>query len=133
HLGRRLREAATRAVADCDATDFPRRQLLFDRHAAAGLANGEPFQPRSVSDQRLPLELLRRLRCECRLELGGDGWLPRSLSRHRRPDLPDGIPAEDLNRPCFRTSVGAGLLARDLYVMLSPEREAVFAQMGRLR
>ena len=40
HLGRRLREAAGGAAAHHHAADVPRRQLLFDRRAAAGLADG---------------------------------------------------------------------------------------------
>jgi uncharacterized protein YacL len=44
------------------AADVPRRQLLFDQHAAAVLAGGQPFQPGALSRQRLPLELLRHRR-----------------------------------------------------------------------
>ena len=59
HLGRRLREAADRAAADHHAAHLPRRQLLFDQHAAAVLADGDAVQPGGLSGQRLPLELLR--------------------------------------------------------------------------
>ena len=62
HLGRRLREAAARAAPDRDAADLPRRQLLFDRHAAAVLARRDARQSGGLSRQRLPLELLRRRR-----------------------------------------------------------------------
>ena len=46
HLGGRLREAAGRAAAGHHAADLPRRQLLFDRHAAAVLADGHAVQSR---------------------------------------------------------------------------------------
>ncbi len=68
HLGRRLREAAARAAADRHAAHLPRRQLLFDRHAAAVLAEGDAVQSRGLSDQRLSLELLRHRRRERRGE-----------------------------------------------------------------
>ena len=55
-----LREAAARAAADHHAADLPRRQLLFDRHAAAVLADGHAVQSGRLPDQRLPLELLRQ-------------------------------------------------------------------------
>ena len=41
---------------------LPRRQLLFDQHAAAGLADRHAVQSGRLSDQRLPLELLRHRR-----------------------------------------------------------------------
>ena len=59
HLGRRLREAADHPAADHHAADLPRRQLLFDQRAAAVLAEGRAVQSGGLSDQRLPLELLR--------------------------------------------------------------------------
>ena len=62
HLGRRFREAAGRAAAGHHAADLPRRQLLFDQRAAAGLADRHAVQSGGLSDQRLPLELLRRRR-----------------------------------------------------------------------
>ena len=45
HLGRRLREAADHPDAGRHAADLPRRQLLFDQHAAAGLAHVTLFNP----------------------------------------------------------------------------------------
>ena len=62
HLGRRFREAADRAAADHHAADVPRRHLLFDPRAAAALAEDHLVQSGGLSDQRLPLELLRDLR-----------------------------------------------------------------------
>ena len=59
HLGRRFRKAAADPAADRHAADLPRRQLLFDRHAAAGLAHGLAVQPGRLSGQRISLELLR--------------------------------------------------------------------------
>ncbi len=62
HLGRRFREAADDPDADRDAADLPRRQLLFDEHAALGLADRHAAQSRGLSGLRLPLELLRNRR-----------------------------------------------------------------------
>ena len=42
------------------AADLPRRRVLLDQHAAAGLAEGHAVQSGGVPDQRLALELLRR-------------------------------------------------------------------------
>ena len=47
HLGGRLREAAGHPAADHHAADVPRRQLLFDQRAAAGLADGQRCSIRS--------------------------------------------------------------------------------------
>ena len=44
------------------AAHLPRRRVLFDRHAAAGVAHGHAVQPGRLPDQRLPLELLRTAR-----------------------------------------------------------------------
>ena len=79
HLGRRLREAAGRPAADHHAADLPRRQLLLDRHAAAVLADGHAVQPGRLSDQRLPLELLRRRRRQRRRQPRHDAGVPGAL------------------------------------------------------
>ena len=47
HLGRRLREIAARSASHRHAAGLPWRQLLFDRHAAAGLAARSPSSIRS--------------------------------------------------------------------------------------
>lgn len=52
-------KAADRADADCHATGLSRRQLLFDQHAAATVADHHPVQPGGLPDQRFSLELLR--------------------------------------------------------------------------
>jgi hypothetical protein len=65
----RLPEAADRADAGGHAADLPGRQLLFDQHAAADLAEDHPVQPGGLSGQRLPLELLRRVGPEPRGQL----------------------------------------------------------------
>ena len=49
HLGRQLGETAGRAAAGGHAADFPGRQLLQHRHAAAGLAHDHPLQSRSCT------------------------------------------------------------------------------------
>ena len=46
HLGQRLRPAAVRADAGDHAAHLPRRRVLLDRHAAAGLARVQPVQSR---------------------------------------------------------------------------------------
>jgi hypothetical protein len=57
-VGGRLREAADHPAPDHHAADVSRRQLLFDRSAAAGLADDQPVQPHRLSDLGFPLELL---------------------------------------------------------------------------
>ena len=63
---------------------------------AALLADGHAVQPRRLSDQRLPLELLRDRRRERGREPGDDGFLPRPVSGDRVVDFPDGVSAEEL-------------------------------------
>ena len=72
HLGRRFREAAVHPDPDHHAADFPGRQLLFDRHAPAVLAEGDPVQPGGLPDQRLSLEFLWRLGRRRRHQPGHD-------------------------------------------------------------
>jgi hypothetical protein len=79
----RLPEAADRAHAGGHAPDLPGRQLLFDQHAAADLAEDHPVQPGGLSGQRLPLELLRRVRRQCRPKPRHDPGLHGRLP-HRR-------------------------------------------------
>ena len=102
HLGRRLREAAARAAADHHAADVPGRQLLFDRHAAAVLADGEPVQSGGLPDQRIPLELLRHCRCRRRRQPRDDAGVHGDIARDRRVDLQDGVPPEDVANRQFR-------------------------------
>jgi hypothetical protein len=58
-LGRRLGEAHDRADTRHHAADVSRRHVLLDQHAAAGVADDQPVQPRRLSRERIPLELLR--------------------------------------------------------------------------
>ena len=62
HLGEELRAAAAGADADHHAAGLPRRQLLLDLHAAAGLADDHPLQPGGLPGLRLPLVVLRHRR-----------------------------------------------------------------------
>ena len=95
HLGRRLREAADHPAAGHHAADLPRRQLLFDQRAAAGLADGHAVQSGRLSDQRLPLELLRRSpTSSVGVSLGDDARVPRRRARDRVVDVPHRLPAE---------------------------------------
>ena len=61
-VGERLGEAADRADPDHHAAGVSWRQLLFDQHAAAVLAEGHTVQSGRVPDQRFSLELLRHRR-----------------------------------------------------------------------
>ncbi|CAA9461099.1 MAG: Efflux ABC transporter, permease protein, partial [uncultured Rubrobacteraceae bacterium] len=96
HLGRRLREAPTRALPHRHAPDLPRRQLLLHRYAAPVLADGHPLQPRRLPHKRLPLELLRGRRRERRPEHGHDGPLPGPVPDGCLVDLQNGLPPENL-------------------------------------
>ena len=68
--------------------DVSRRQLLFDLDAAAALAEGHAAQPRRLSRQWLPLELLRAVGRRRRPEPRDDDGLPVDLPRHRLVDFP---------------------------------------------
>ena len=57
-------------LLDHHAADVSRRQLLFDRRAAAGLAHGHAVQSGGLSGLGFPLELLRDLRCRRRHQPG---------------------------------------------------------------
>ena len=84
---------------------------------ARAVADDHPFQPGRLSDQRLPLELLRHRRRRRRHQPRRDRGLPAALPRHHRVDVPDRLPAEDLiarrqrdrrQRPFAGFLVGAG-------------------------
>ena len=64
--------------------------------AAAGLADDHAVQSGRLSDQRLPLELLRGLRRERRAQSRHDVGIPRRLPRRRVVDFPHGLPAQGL-------------------------------------
>src|SRR6185503_12817259 len=98
-LGEELGADAARADADRDADDLPRRRVLLDRHAAAGLAHGHAVQPGRVPDQRLPLELLRDVRRRRRHEPPDDALLHARLRRRHRMDVPDRVPPEAVIGP----------------------------------
>ena len=89
-------EAATDPAAGDHAADLPWRQFLFDRHAAAGLADGVALQSGGVSGQRLSLGLLRHRRRQHRGQPRHDVLLPGRLPRRHRLDIQDGLPAEEL-------------------------------------
>ena len=77
---------------------LPGRRVLFDRHAAAAVADGEPVQPGRLSRERLPLEFLRRRRCrrrgEPRLRRRFHGAVPGVAL----VDIPHRLPPEAVNR-----------------------------------
>src|SRR5581483_10180932 len=76
--------------------DLPRRHVLFGERAAAALAEDRAVQSGRLSHQRLPLELLRGLRCEPRRQPRHDALLPGDLPRHRVVDLPHRLQAEEV-------------------------------------
>ena len=80
--------------------------------AAAVLADGLAVQSDRLSDQRLPLELLRERRRHVGVERRRHGRVPGAMSRDRVVDLQDRLPAEDLTTPAqarpYRVGVAAG-------------------------
>src|SRR3546814_13330037 len=75
-MGAKLRAVAGHPVARRLSADLPRRRLLFARHAAGGMAHGDAVQSRRLSDQRVPLDLLRQGRCRDRGQYGRGRLLP---------------------------------------------------------
>ena len=69
-VGRWLEKLQIAPMYDRDAADVPGRQLLFDQHVAAGVAEGCLVQPGGLPGERLSLELLRRLRRQRPVERG---------------------------------------------------------------
>ena len=94
HLGENLRAARDHPGAHRHAADLSRRRVLFDRHAAAVLADGEPVQSGRLSGQRLPLELLRPGRRQRRREPRLHVAVHRRLPCRPRLDLPHRLAAE---------------------------------------
>ena len=76
HLGRRVRAASAHPAARDHAADLPRRHVLFDRRAAAGLADDRAVQSDRVSGLRFPLELLRHRRRQRRHQPRDDARVP---------------------------------------------------------
>src|SRR5258708_22795686 len=63
---------------------------------APGLADGRLVQSGCLSDQRLPLELLRDRRCERTPEPGDDRLFPRHLPGDDMVDLQDRLSPQEL-------------------------------------
>src|SRR5690606_39938338 len=95
-MGGRLRRTPDRAAADPDAADVPRRHVLLDQYAAAVLAEGDALQSRRLPGQRLPVELLRNIRRQRRVESADDARVSDRLPCRRMVDLQDGLSAEGL-------------------------------------
>ena len=76
-----FRAAAAHSAARHHAADLPRRHVLFDRRAAAGLADRRAVQSDRVSRVRLPLELLRHRRRQRRDQPRDDARVPGVVSR----------------------------------------------------
>ena len=91
-------------LLDHHAADVSRRQLLLDRHAAAVLADGHAVQSGRLSDQRLPLELLRDRRRERRRQPRHDAAVPGPVPGGRVVDLQDRLPAQAIDAPCAHIS-----------------------------
>ena len=88
-------------LVDHHAADVSRRHILFDPRTAAVLAQGHAVQSAGLSDLRLPLELLRRRRRQCRGQRGDGRAVPRCLPRHRLVVLQDRLSAEELEGAGF--------------------------------
>jgi hypothetical protein len=99
HLGRQFREAAVDPTSGRDAAHVSWREFLFDRHAAAVLAQRDLDQSGGLSHQRLPLELLRPLRYQCRHQPWHDIAISRTLPWNRGLDIQDRLPAEVVVAP----------------------------------
>ena len=99
HLGRRFREAAACAAAHRDAADFSWRDILFDRHAAAVLAQCHAGQSCCLSRQRISLELLWQLGRRRRRQPRYDSCISGFMPRRRHLDFPDRVPAAGLRAP----------------------------------
>ena len=97
-LGGRFREAADRSAAGHHAADLPRRQLLFDQRAAAGLADDQPVQSGRLPGQRLSLGLLRDGGRRCRDQPCDDAALSWRMPRRDLVDVQDRLSAEELRR-----------------------------------
>ena len=79
HSGQGIRATTVHPHAGGHPAHFSRRRLLFDRHAAAGVAHLQPFQSHRVPDQRFSLEFLRYCRCQRRDQHGHDGGIQLAL------------------------------------------------------
>ena len=89
--------AATHPDARGHPAHFPRRRVLLDRHAAAGVARIQPVQPRRLPHQRLSLVLLRCRRRKCGGEFQHDGGIHDRLPAGHFLDIQDGVSAEELS------------------------------------
>ncbi len=98
-------KAADHSLDDRHAADLPGRELLFDQHAAAVLAEGLAVQSGGLPDQRVPVELLRRLRREPADQHERDAGFPGAVPGRRALDLQDRVQAQGLTtgmRSCQR-------------------------------
>ena len=96
YLGRGLRKASNCTAADHHTADLSRWDLLFHQRAAADLADDRTVQPGRLSDQRLPLELLRDRRCEPRRQRRHDTPFPCGVPRHGVVDVQDRLQTEKI-------------------------------------
>ncbi len=70
--------------------------FLFDRHAATSVEPDRSPQSGRLSDQRVPLELLRQGRCCDRRQRGDDRGIPGVLPGPGRLDVQDRLSAEEI-------------------------------------
>jgi hypothetical protein len=96
HLGRRFRAVAAYPAARHHAADLPRRHVLLDQRAAAGLADRRAVQSDRVSGLGFPLELLQHLRRERRHQPHNDVRVPDHLRRDRMVDFQDRLSAQEM-------------------------------------
>ncbi len=98
-VGRRLPEAADRPADGRHAAHLPRRRVLLDQDAAAGMADDHAVQSGRLPDQRLPLELLRPGRRQRRGQRGHDDGVPGRVPGRRRLGVQDRLQAEGVSEP----------------------------------
>jgi hypothetical protein len=101
-VGQGLGATAIDSDAGGHSLDVPGRRVLFNQHAAAGLAYVQLVQSHRVSHQRLSLVLLRHCGRQRRGELRHDGGTVIGLPRHHRVDFQDRVSIEELSGRSFQ-------------------------------
>src|SRR6185312_7227476 len=117
--------------------DLSRRGVLFDRHAAAGLAHGDAVQSDRVPGQRFSLEFLWLGRRRSGGEPRRHGGLPAAVPDIDRLDLPHRLSAQELTAPqasrCAESTFGTALKRVSSRPSCSLSRTAVRMTMVAMR
>src|SRR3546814_15627820 len=112
-------------------TLFRSRRVLFDQHAAAGVAEDHPVQPCGVPDQRLPLELLRRVGRERGDQRRGDPRLPRAVPAGRVVALPHRLETQVVGGSGMASLNQGSTVPLTLTVIGLPRRSSAFPNGSR--